>query len=79
MHNIACYTIRNNQSVDMEVSNLVIGYSRVQKFFEEYYRLPEEERLFTKYDIFSFESIEEALECHIDSVVSEISNTGKSF
>ena len=73
---IAAYTIRHNQTVGMEVSNLVIGYSRVEKFFKKYYSTPESERTLGNYDIFGFQSIDEAMKCHIDSVVSELSRNG---
>ena len=69
--NIAAYTIRHNQKPGMEVSHLVIGRERVDKFYEEYCNLPLEERNFTRFDIFMFGDLEDAVRCHEDSVVAE--------
>jgi hypothetical protein len=74
MRNIAAFTIRNNQRDNMEVSHLVIGYSRVKEFYENYFALPESKRRLGEYDIFVFDSIEEALEDHIDVVSNEATN-----
>lgn len=71
MQKIAAYTISNNHSDNMVVSHLVIGYSRVVEFYRQYRNLPKDERAFLVCDIFMYDSIEEALEDHLDSVSRE--------
>lgn len=69
--NIVAFTIRNNHSDNVVVSNLVIGYSRVEAFYKEYSSLPESERMPWEYDLFMYEDLEKGLEDHLDSLSSE--------
>ena len=70
---IAAFTIENNHLPTMKVSNLVIGYSRVNAFYEEYAKLPESQRSIMVNDIFTFEDVEDALNDHLDAVSREAS------
>lgn len=68
---IAAFTISKNLALDMKVSNLVIGYSRVERLRKEYYSLPESERSLNVHDIFLYEDIEKAVHDHVNSVCDE--------
>ena len=70
---VAAYVIHHNQKLGMDVSHLVIGRERVDKFYAEYCKTPLESRLFGILDIFMFDDLNEALRCHEDSVVAESS------
>ena len=70
---IAAFTIENNHLPTMKVSNLVIGYSRVEEAYNEYRKLPESQRSLMVNDFFTFNSIEEALNDHLDAVSREAS------
>ena len=70
---VAAFTIENNHLPTMKVSNLVVGYSRVEEFYREYSSLPENERAFLVNDIFMFEDVMEALVDHLDVVSRESS------
>ena len=67
--NIAAFTIQNNHADNMVVSHLVIGYSRVEKFYKEYSSLPESERAFLVNDIFMYDDVTEGLIDHMDAIV----------
>ena len=69
---IAAFSVKNNcKHGEIEVSPLVIGYSRVEEFYQKYRKLPESERTLGKNDIFLYESIDDALVDHVDKVVIE--------
>lgn len=68
---VAAFSIQNNCRPGIKVSPLVIGYSRVEEFYQKYRKLPESERTLGKNDIFLYESIQEAIDNHIDKVVME--------
>ena len=70
---VAAFTIENNHLPTMKVSNLVVGYSRVNAFYEEYAKLPENKRSIMVNDIFTFEDVEDALKDHLDAVSRESS------
>lgn len=70
---VAAFTIENNHLPTMKVSNLVVGYSRVNAFYEEYAKLPESKRSLMVNDIFTFEDVEDALNDHLDAVSREYS------
>lgn len=70
---VAAFTIENNHLPTMKVSNLVVGYSRVNAFYEEYAKLPENKRSIMVNDIFTFEDVEDALNDHLDAVSREAS------
>lgn len=70
---VAAFTIENNHLPTMKVSNLVVGYSRVNAFYEEYAKLPENKRSIMVNDIFTFEDVEDALNDHLDAVSRESS------
>lgn len=67
--NIAAFTIQNNHEDNMDVSHLVIGYKRVEKFYKEYSSLPESERAFLVNDIFMYDDVTEALIDHMDAII----------
>lgn len=69
---IAAFSIENNcQHGEIKVSPLIIGYKRVEEFYEKYRKLPESERTLGKNDIFLYDNIDDALVDHIDKVVME--------
>lgn len=68
---IAAFSIENNCRPGIKVSPLVIGYSRVEEFYQKYRKLPESERTLGKNDIFLYDNIDDALVDHIDKVVME--------
>lgn len=69
---IAAFSIENNcKHGEIKVSPLIIGYKRVEEFYEKYSKLPESERTLGKNDIFLYDNIDDALVDHIDKVVME--------
>lgn len=70
---VAAFTISDNHLPSMKVSDLVIGYTRVDKFYDEYRKLPESKRSLMVKDIFMFDSIEDALNDHLDAISRESS------
>ncbi len=68
---IAAFTIKNNDRQGMKVSDLVLGYTRVEEFYTDFSSMSEEEILTRDIKIFMFESIEEALNDIMDVISRE--------